>query len=497
MPAKKLSVRKSLALSFAQQYTNFMFAFAAIVIVSRLLTPKEIGIFSVAMGLTTLANMLRTFGISDYLVQEKDLTESIIRTSFTINLIFAWALALVLFLASWQIGAFFNDVGVGRVVRVQSGTFVLVPFGITAMALLKRDMAFGALFKINTSAGVFRSCLTIALAYAGFSYMSMAWASLASMLVMVLGCVVWGFDYRVRGVSLDGWRRILPFGAKMTISDIAVQLGEQSTSIVVGKMLGLTDAGIFSRGYGPVNMFRDKVVTAIQAVAYPAFAADHRSANAAPQLFLRALVYLTGVSWPFFAFAALMALPMIRIMFGDQWDAAIPLMRWLCAAAMVGTLIYQCNSFFTAIGRVGSATMVEVQYQLVRVVLAITAAFYSIEAVAASQVLVYAIAAALYYRKMQDFDALAIGKCARALLPSAVVTLLSSVVPAVVAFWPGLLTRHLISGFALAILGGGMGWVAGMVVTKHPLLGELRETCSRACGHLGKLQRALDGAARK
>lgn len=487
MAAKKLSVRKSLALSFAQQYTNFVFAFVAIMIISRLLTPKEIGIFSVAMGLTTLANMLRTFGISDYLVQETNLNESIIRTSFTINLIFAWGLALILFAASWQIGAFFNDEGVGRVVRVQSGTFVLVPFGITAMALLKRDMAFGALFKINTTTGVFRSCLTVALAYAGFSYMSMAWASLASMLVMVLGCVVWGFEYRVRGFGLDGWRRVLPFGAKMTISDIAVQLGEQSTNIVVGKVLGLTDAGIFSRGYGPVNMFRDKVVTAIQAVAYPAFAADHRSANAAPQLFLRALVYLTGISWPFFTFAALMALPMIRIMFGDQWDAAIPLMRWLCGAAVVGTLTYQCNAFFAAIGRVGTATMVEIQYQVARVGLAVVAAFYSIEAVAASQVLVYAVATALYYRKTRIFEALAIGRCMRALWPSAIVTLLSCAVPTVIAFWPGFLARHLISGFALAVLGGGGGWLLGIISVNHPLLQEIGKVVSRARNHLGKL----------
>lgn len=488
MPAKKLSVRKSLVFSFAQQYTNFIFAFAAIVIVSRLLTPKEIGIFSVAVGLTTLANMLRTFGVSDFLVQEADLTEPMIRTSFTINLIFAWALALILFAASWQIGVFFGDAGVGRVVRVQSGTFVLVPFGITAMALLKRDMAFAALFKINTSSGVFRSCVTVALAYAGFSYMSMAWASLASMLVMVLGCVVWGFEYRVRGLSLEGWRRVLPFGAKMTVSDIAVQLGAQSSNVVVGKMLGLADAGFFSRGYGPVNMFRDKVVTAIQAVAYPAFAADHRSAGTAPQLFLRALVYLTGISWPFFVFATLMAAPMIRIMFGNQWGAAVPLMRWLCVAAVVGTLTYQCNAFFVAVGRVGAATLVEVQYQLLRVVLAIAAALYSVEAVAASQVLVYVVATALYYRKMHDFEALAAGKCAKALLPSVAVTVMAGVVPAIIAFWPGLLARHLLPAFAVAVLGGGAGWLVGIYIVRHPLLEEIRRMMSHFHIRLGKLQ---------
>lgn len=489
MSTKNLSLRKSLFFSFAEKYTSFVFSVAAIVIVSRILTPKEIGIFSVAVGLTTLANTLRTFGVSNYLVQVKHLTESTIRTSFTINLIIAWALALTLFATSWQVGVFFRDAGVGCVMRVQSASFFLVPFGITAMALLKRDMAFGVLYKINASSNIVNSCTTVGLAFAGFSYMSMAWASLASMLVMVLGCAIWGSEYRVRGLGLSGWREILSFGAKMTATDIAIDLGQQSANIVVGKMLGLAAAGLYSRGYGPVNMFREKVVAAVKAVAFPAFAAEHRERAMAPQLFLRALVYLTGISWPFFAFAALMAFPMVRIMFGDQWDAAVPLMRWLCVAAIVGSLIYQCNSFFVAIGRVGAATVIEIQYQLAGLALAILAAFFSVEAVAASQVLVYVIATALYCRRMCDFDALALDKCARALMPSAAVTVATSIVPMAVLVWPGLLIEHLTPAFAVAVLGAGGGWVIGIVVVKHPLLDELRSMASRFRGSLATFGR--------
>jgi O-antigen/teichoic acid export membrane protein len=489
MPAKKLSVRKSLVYSFAQKYTTFVFSFAAIVIVSRLLTPKEIGVFSVAVGLTALANLLRTFGISDYLVQEKALTEQMIRTSFTINLIFAWSLAAILYGISWLVGDFFNDAGVGQVLRVMSGSFILVPFGITAMALLRRDMAFGVLYRINTGASVTSGIVTIALAYMGFSYMSMAWASLASMVVMVLGCVVWGFEHRVRGLSLVGWRKILPFGAKMTLSDVATQLGQQSANLVVGKMLGLVDAGLYSRGYGPVNMFREKVVAAISAVAYPAFAAEHRATQTAPQLFLKSLVYLTGISWPFFAFSTLMAYPMIRIMFGDQWDAAVPLMRWLCLAAIVGTLIYQCNQFFVAVGRIGAATLVEIQYQIARLLIAILAAFWSVEAVAASQILVYVIATVLYYRKVHDFEALKVGKCARALAPSAIVTLGSIAVPAVVFFWPAFLRGHLVGGLAIAVLGASAGWLLAAIAVRHPLLEEVQRVTGRFQSWLGAVQR--------
>lgn len=489
MSKNKRSVRRALVLSFAGRYTSLAFNVLTVVIVSRLLTPKEIGVFSVAVGLTALVQMLRTFGVSDFLVQEKVLNEGMIRTSFTVNLIIAWVLAFVLFATSWWVGKFYGDPGVGEVMRVLSGTFILVPFGTTAMSLLKRDMAFGVLYKIGSGEVAVRSSVTIGLAFAGFSYMSMAWASLAATIAWILGCTIWGHAYRARGLSLSEWRRVLPFGVNRTISDVATQLGQQSANIVVGKMLGLTAAGFYSRGYSVVNIFRDKVVSAITAVAYPAFAAEHRESGTAPELFLKSLVYLTGISWPFFAFSVLMAFPMVRIIFGDQWDAAVPLMQWLCAAAIVGTLIYQCNQFLVAVGQVKAVTTIEIQYQLVRVGLAVAAALYSVEAVAASQILVYVIATALYYRRMHGYEALAIGKCATALFPSAVVTVTASLVPAVILLWPNLLSQHRILAFALAVFGCGVGWLIGLAVARHPLLDEIRHLASRFRGYLAVFQR--------
>jgi len=468
--------RKSLVISFAQTYTSLLFNILTVMIVSRLLTPTQIGVYSVAAALTALVQMLRDFGVSEYLVQEKHLDEEAIRTAFTINVIIAWILACVLFALSTLISKFYGNPGIGQVVRVLSGTFILLPFGTNALSRMRRDMAFGTIFKIRLGEIVVRSSLTIGLAFAGFSYMSMAWGSLAAMLAWVLGCAVWGWDYRVRGLSLSQWKRIVPFSLNRTSADIVIQLGRQSSDIVIGKTLGMSAAGLYSRGYGIVNLFREKVVDAINTVAFPLFAREHRERDAAPELFIRSLVYLTGISWPFFGFAMLMASPLIQLLFGNQWDAAVPVMRWLCGAAILGTLVFQCNEFFTAIGRVGAVTSVEIQYQLIRVGLVIVTAFYSIEAVAASQIIVYVIAAILYYRKLTRYESLTITKLVRALLPSAVVMVTTCIVPAIIFLWPGFISTHSIPALAIAGVGAGLGWLGGLMLTRHPLMNEIRRS---------------------
>jgi len=133
--------------------------------------------------------------------------------------------------------------------------------------------------------------------------------------------------------------------------------------------------------------------------------------------------------------------------------------------------------------------MVEIQYQIARLLIAIVAALWSVEAVAASQILVYAIATVLYYRKVRDFDALRVRKCARALAPSVAVTLGSGIVPAAVLFWPGFLHDHMITGLAIAGLGAGVGWLLVAIATRHPLLDEMQRVMERLQGWLGAVQR--------
>ena len=100
---------------------------ATVTIVSRLLTPAEVGVFSVALALIALVHMLRDFGVTELIIQERNLTDDVVRTVFTVNVALAWVLAAVVFGFSGLIGEFYGDPGVARVARALSLVFVLMP----------------------------------------------------------------------------------------------------------------------------------------------------------------------------------------------------------------------------------------------------------------------------------------------------------------------------------------------------------------------------------
>jgi O-antigen/teichoic acid export membrane protein len=486
--SKLPSVRRSLVFSFARNYTNLVFSLGTVMILSRLLTPTEIGIYSVAVATTTVIQMLRDFGVSEYLVQEKNLDDAVARSAFTVNLLIAWSLAVIVFLSSPWIAAFYREPGLGLVLEVLSINFVLLPFGSTVNAMLTRSMQFGILYKINLGWLFARTGTTLMLAFLGFGYMSPAWGSVAGMAATVLGCLVWGRAYRIRGLGLRHWRAVTRFGMQQTVGGIVNQLGSYAPDFVIGRVLGFADVGLFSRGQGLINLFSSKVTAAIGAVSFPAYAHRHHKSNDAHDFYLKTLTFVTGVALPFAVCAALMAFPIIHVMFGHQWYRAVPILRLLAVAMFFNNLTPQFRQYFTATGKVGIVTGLAVITQVLRVAILIPAAYYSLEAAAASQIVVAVFSALIQCILLKKYTAITLRDLLGALSPSLGLTVATALVPAVVFVLMPNSDTDLWLSLALSVIGGGAGWLVAAWVLKHPLWFEVVNVTNRV--YRWKSQRA-------
>ena len=463
------SVRRSLIIALAQRYTKILIMFPTVMTISRLLTPAQIGVYSVAVAFVSLAHMLRDLGVSEYLVQESNLNELKSRSAFTVTLAFAWFLALIIFLGAPWISSFYHEEGLESVLRILSINFLIIPFGSTVISLLQREMRFGILYKINIGQQLMQSGVSISLAALGFGYIGLAWASVCGMIATTVGCLVWGRAYRIKGLSLAHWRSVMRFGVVRATGDIITRLGASAPDFVVGRMLGFTDVGLYSRGYGLINLYRQNIVSAFNAVTFPAFARDHRNNANAHETFLKSLTVLTGISWPFLAFAGLMAFPVMRAVFGPQWDAAIPILQISCAAAFIGTLVFQCGYYLTAIGRVGSVTRLESVLQIIWIAMLIPAAMYNLKAVAGTQVIFYLLSVGGYYSALFKWSKISLQDVLAACRASFLAAVVSAVAPICVCWFMPPSSHNLWSDLAVSGAGAVAGWIATIYATHHPL----------------------------
>lgn len=485
-----VSTRKALFLSLAQRYVGLMIYIVSTMILARLLTPVEIGIFSLCAALTAIAGALRDFGISEYIIQERELTRDRLRAAYGLAIVTAWLLALVIFLSRWPLAAYYGEPGLGAVLAVLTLNFLLLPMASPAFAVLSREMKFSAIFVIQTASALTQAVTAITLAWKGFSYMSLAWAGVAANVVQILGTAY----FRPREAwllpGLKEWKRVWDYGSRVSGALLLQEISRNAYEFIIAKQLGFAALGLYNRAIGLMSQFHQNITSALIRVAQPTFAAKNRSGRSLAPEYSRALTYFTGVAWPFFAFVGVMSREIIEVLFGHQWLEAAPLARILAVSAM----IYSTWAFApTLLGALGEARRkLRVQAYLTPITIGITvlASFHSLTAVAYGGVLSSGIALILYSLQLKKVIGFTITHALNACSSSAGVTIVCWFISVAAShLTPRLLLNPL---WALLWVAAWVatGWVAAVFLLRHPLHHELASALPRI--KHSKLRRPLD-----
>lgn len=375
-------IKKSLALSVSSAYSIFIVNIISVMIVSRILTPEEIGIYSVCAAVVGTAAIIRNSGIGEYLIQARELNPDHIRTGFGVWLIVSWLLALVLWLSRGWVAEFYAEPAMETVLLVLLISFVLVPFGAPAISLLRREMAFGTLYCVGVSSAIAHAVVTVSLAMAGYSYLSPAWGGVAGIATSILVMIILRRDLVLLTPNLKELRRVISFGLPVLGGNICVHLDRSAVELVIGRILGFTSVALLNRALSVRDLFGRLVMDGVSPVVMPAFAASDRAGEDLKALYLTATSNLLAVAWPFFAVQALMALPIINLLFGDQWDAAAPLLVVFCLAGAISLTVGLAPDVLTAIGQVNDLLKMRIFVTVIRLGLIIPAAMHSMLAVA-------------------------------------------------------------------------------------------------------------------
>lgn len=377
-----MTVRRSLAYSFAESNIVVILQLIGTVIISRLLTPEEVGIFAVAAVFAAIASTFRDFGVGEYLIQEKALTDDKIRAALAVNIAVSWAMAAVLFLSSESVAAFFRTPNVAEVIRVQALNFLLIPFGAVTMAYFRRQLDFKPIFIANTLASLTSFMVATLGALAGLGYMSLAWSSLAGVIVTVCISLLLRPTGFPRWPGLTEVGSVIRFGKHASGIYIAGQVGKHAPEIILGRALDMASVAFFSRASGLIEIFHRLVMRAVLPVCLPYFAKTKHENDDLVTGYLRAVSYLTIVAWPFFTFCGISAYAAIRIVYGDQWLASVPLAQILCAAACIEIVHFLAKEVLIAAGRVDRSNWLQAVTQGCRIVGLLAVIPYGLEGAA-------------------------------------------------------------------------------------------------------------------
>lgn len=472
------SVRKSFAVSLAEQYFVFGLQFASSLVLARLLSPHDFGVYSVAVVLMGFVHIFRDMGVGQYLVQETTLDREKIRATAGVVFLTSWLLAPVVYFAAVPVADFYREPGVADILHVLALNLLIIPFGATVQAWLHRHMRFGSLLVMRVGSSAVQVATSIALAWTGHGFMSLAWGSLAGVAWTVLMANLYRpAELRV----LPSFRHmggVFRFGGRSAVMGLLTELSAGLSEMIVGRTLGMAPVGILNRAYGQIQLFTRLFSASTFAVGLPHFARLHREGKPLAPDFRHGAECMIGVAWPMFAGLALFAEPLIRVLYGPQWGQAAALVPIMCISAVVSMVLPLSHPLLMATGRIDKALQqVALQTALQAVFLAVFSR-YGLDVLVRAGVGLSVIMLAWRYVTLRGW-ALLPGVLPAMAVRGALVTACAMAGPGLVWLAFGATPAQPVVPLLLAAATAAPGWLLGLVLTGHPLAGEAARLLAR------------------
>jgi O-antigen/teichoic acid export membrane protein len=473
-------MRRSLLFSFLDRYGGAAMNALGILILARLLTPADFGIYAVAMSIVMMIDVVRDFGAGTYLVQEPQLTDSVVRSVFTVSLLLSALCMLLLVGLARPIASFYGNAELVGLMPLLGASFLLVPFGVPSIGLLQRNMEFGKLAAINLIAYATNLVVTTGLAALGFGYMSLAWATLVCSIVRTVCGIAWCPCLWAFRPVLAGWRNIVEFGSYSAASGIVNVFHDNLPQMIVGRMLGFGAVGMLGRA-ASVCQLPDRLFTsALKQVLLPGLAESARERGDLKFAYLHALAYMTALQWPILLCLAILANPVVTLLLGPQWLDAAPLVRIMALASLTLFPAFMTYPVLVASGAVRDTLLMSLISIPPSVFCIILASHHGLKVVAATQFItgpLQVYVALTFIRRRIHFTW---GEFAAPLVRSAVIAMCAATPAALGLALAGFRLDMSTSAMCFSAFGALAGWAGGLFVTRHPLLAEVR----RATSHL-------------
>jgi O-antigen/teichoic acid export membrane protein len=334
-PTLAAQVRLAVIWRSGSQIGTQIVSWCSTLIVIRLLSPHDYGLFAMAQVMLVLLNTMNGYGLASALIRENEVGEERLRQTLGMLLLLNCTLALAQFLAAPLVALWFNEPLVADMLRVQSLLYLAIPFCALPHAILSRRMDFRRPAQVRLVAAIMGAGTALIGALTGWGVWTLVWAPMVMLATEAIG-MTWAARAPIRpSFRFAGAGHIAGFGGLMTLTQLFWFVQSQADIMIAGRVLDTHTLGVYTTGLFLAQLLASKFVPPINEVAYAAYARQ-QDVGAGPLLATIRLVML--VALPAYAGMAAVAHPLVAVLLGDKWGGVAPLLPILAIAMSMMTL---------------------------------------------------------------------------------------------------------------------------------------------------------------
>lgn len=324
---------------------------AVMVFVVRIVTPQDFGVFAVALVVHAVVSSIGEMGLSSCISRRDLEPDEVAPTVALLSIVSSSTLAAAMYFFSEQLAALLGSAEAYTAIQILSLSVFLGGIFTVPGALLVRDFQQNKIFLAGAIAFVPMNAVLILLASTGSGATAFAWSRVAGQLIS--GMVMMALTTRkyFPSLNLTQVKHILSFGTPLAGANLLSYILLNADYALVSRSLGPTELGIYMLAFNVASWPTSILSSTINSVAMPAFSARQSTQEQTRLMANRAFSLVALMALPIGAMSVGLAYPLIRVLYGEKWLAAAPVLSILAIYGAVFSTTLLMSNLLVATGR--------------------------------------------------------------------------------------------------------------------------------------------------
>lgn len=309
-------------------------------LIARLLTPEDYGIYAFVGVYIGLLEFLNEFGIGATIVQRQSISKKEIAGLFAFSLYLSVVLCAATFIFAQEISQALHGPELVPILQLLSISFVISAFKNIQRSLMTRELRFQEIAKVDALCKITTSALSYGLAIYGFGVWTLA---IAYLVFSFSQAVCYSLLQRASFAFFPKFGMLkehLRFGFKILVSRLMGAISGRVQTMVIGRLIGVELLGIYS--FSQVLAFKpvDTFTSVLNQVLFPLYSRLQSDRKARNSYVMRVLEIELLVMMPIACLMALTADMLVPLILGEKWMMLVPFLR---VFSILGVFIFLSN----------------------------------------------------------------------------------------------------------------------------------------------------------
>lgn len=330
------------------KYSGLVLSILVSMVLARLLSPAEFGIIALASVLLAFIGLLSNMGLGPAIIQERNLTQKEINSIFTFTIIVGLVLAGVYFCLSWPIANFYKNPQLVSVCQLLSVTFFISVINNVPSTLMVKNQRFKEMAICSVSMNLITGPIAIFAAYKGLGVYSLMIAPFLNSLISLLYYRRFYPCHVNIHMSMAPIKRLALFSLYQMGFELVNYFSRNLDKLIIGRWISIKDLGYYDKSYRLMQQPQNNITSVLNPVLQPNFSQYQDDMGMMATQYLKVISVMASISFPLGITLCLCGSEIIRLMYGPQWEAAIPCFQILCLSLPCAMLSSTTGSIYQA-----------------------------------------------------------------------------------------------------------------------------------------------------